>query len=136
FTADDANATYTVTAGGATATITDNGNGTYTATFSPALAAGSEVTVTGTDAAGNSSSDNSGRVPSTVTYEGGDTTAPLISDVLVSQQDISNPADGRADQTAVTFRGDDANALYTVTSGSETAVLVSNGDGTYTATFS
>src|SRR5690606_27202199 len=99
-TADDATATYTVTSGGATATITDNGNGTYTATFSPALAAGSEVTVTGTDVVGNADSAT-GSVPTDITYVGGDDTAPAITDVVVSQQDNSNPADGVADQTVV-----------------------------------
>src|SRR5690606_8794158 len=104
-------------------------------TFSPALAAGSEVTVTGTDVVGNADSAT-GSVPADITYVGGDDTAPAITDVVVSQQDSSNPADGVADQTVVTFTADDANATYTVASAGATATILDLRDGLHTATFS
>ncbi|MFY0666379.1 MAG: hypothetical protein JXQ97_17305, partial [Natronospirillum sp.] len=138
FNADDANATYVVTgANGETPTVTANGDGTYTATFSPALSAGSEVSIVGTDTAGNTSDAVTSSVPADVTYAGDDATAPTISEVIVAQQDTSNPANGEADQTVVTFNGDDANATYVVTGANgETPTVVDNEDGTYTATFS
>ncbi|MFY0665566.1 MAG: retention module-containing protein, partial [Natronospirillum sp.] len=85
FSGDDANATYVVTgANGETPTVVDNEDGTYTAIFSPALAAGTEVTVTATDPAGNVSTNTTGTVPAEVTYAGEDTTAPTISEVVVA----------------------------------------------------
>src|SRR5699024_2361294 len=70
------------------------------------LADGEEYDVTATDKAGNESD------PTTIT---GDTTAPAISDITVVQVDSDNPADGEADKTVVTFKGDDDTATYTAT---------------------
>src|SRR5690606_40274865 len=88
-----------------------------------------EVTVTGTDVVGNADSAT-GSVPADITYVGGDDTAPSISNVIGEQQDSSNPADGVADQTVVTFTADDANATYSVTSGGATATITDHDIGT------
>ncbi|MBE0484417.1 MAG: cadherin-like domain-containing protein, partial [Bacterioplanes sp.] len=83
-----------------------------------------------------STTDNNGNAVEADTGVDLDTTAPAITDVVVSQQDTDKPADGVADQTVVTFAADDATAIYAVTSGGETATITDNGNGTYTATFS
>src|SRR5699024_10613380 len=108
--------------------------GNYTATFEPASEAGREVTIKGVDLAGNEATET-GTVPSDITFE--DTDAPIISDVVVTQVDSDNTADGEADKTVVTFKGDDDTATYTATgpNGEEAVIEGPDAEGNYTATF-
>src|SRR5699024_4010297 len=108
--------------------------GNYTATFEPALNADDEITIKGVDLAGNEATET-GTVPSDITFE--DTDAPIISDVVVTQVDSDNPADGEADKTVVTFKGDDDTATYTATgpNGEEAVIEGPDAEGNYTATF-
>src|SRR5699024_6427150 len=93
-----------------------------------------EITIKGVDLAGNEATET-GTVPSEITFE--DTDAPIISDVVVTQVDSDNPADGEADKTVVTFKGDDDTATYTATgpNGEEAVIEGPDADVNYTATF-
>src|SRR5699024_651421 len=136
FKGDDDTATYTATGPNGEEAVIEgpDAEGNYTATFEPALNADDEITIKGVDLAGNEATET-GTVPSDITFE--DTDAPIISDVVVTQVDSDNPADGEADKTVVTFKGDDDTATYTATgpNGEEAVIEGPDAEGNYTATF-
>ncbi|MFC2491944.1 MAG: retention module-containing protein, partial [Campylobacter curvus] len=83
-------------------------NGTYSVTPSHPLATDGDYTATivATDAAGNSS------VPVSDGFNI-DTTAPVVSNVVVTNTDTNTPADGTPDETKVKFKVDDPTATVT-----------------------
>src|SRR5699024_6155299 len=134
FKGDDDTATYTATGPNGEEAVIEgpDAEGNYTATFEPALNADDEITIKGVDLAGNEATET-GTVPSEITFE--DTDAPIISDVVVTQVDSDNPADGEADKTVVTFKGDDDTATYTATgpNGEEAVIEGPDAEGNYNA---
>ncbi|EAT99644.2 retention module-containing protein [Campylobacter curvus] len=135
FKVDDPTATITVTGPhGETATVTGpDANGDYTATFTTPLSKDDTVTIKATDKAGNEG-HGQGVVPDT-TYT--DTTAPVVSNVVVTNTDTNTPADGTPDETKVKFKVDDPTATITVTGphGETATVTGPDANGDYTATF-
>src|SRR5699024_9258768 len=81
-----------------------NLNGNFEITTSPALAHAESYTVSAKYELGN---------PSLAVTVVGDTEAPKVDTINVEQLDISDPTDGVADQTSLTFNTDDPDATFT-----------------------
>src|SRR5699024_7549754 len=78
--------------------------GNFEITTSPALAHAESYTVSAKYELGN---------PSLAVTVVGDTEAPKVDTINVEQLDISDPTDGVADQTSLTFNTDDPDATFT-----------------------
>jgi len=120
-TIDDPAASVTVTVNGVDYPASNNGDGSWALadnTITPALADGSyDVTVTATDAAGNSSSET---IVNAVTI---DTTAPAVT---------VTPSTGSDTTPALSGTIDDPNATVSITVNGATYPATNNGNSTWT----